>query len=113
MRQTSLALLALLIAVALAPAESRAADIVMLEETIEARGLVVQLTSSNTGRVLVRRCEECDLEPFILTRNSQLFAGGKLLKLSALEGLAKTGGTVMYKPGTNEITRIFVWGEAE
>ncbi len=113
MRQPILATLALLFAVALAPTMSRAADIVMLEETIETNGLIVQLTSSSTGRVLVRRCEECDLEPFILTRTSQLYAGGKLLKLSALEDFAKSGGTVMFKPDTNEITRIVIWGESE
>lgn len=88
-----------------------AAEIEILEEAIEAQPITVQLTSKSTGRILVLRCEECDPEPFIITPESQLFAGAKALKMADLPAYADIGGTVMYKPGTNIVTRILVWGE--
>jgi hypothetical protein len=101
--------LRLLALVALALGGTAAAELVVIEEAIEAQPLDVQLTSGSSGLVYANGCDGCKPMQLVITAATRASFAGKPLPLSDVPLYAQLGGTIFYDKATRIVTRIVVW----
>jgi hypothetical protein len=90
-------------------ASAAGAQLVIVEQAVEAQPLDVQLTSPSSGLVYANGCDGCKPTQLIITRTTQASFAGKPIALTDLKQYANLGATVFYDKATRIVTRIVVW----
>jgi hypothetical protein len=86
-----------------------AADIVIVEDAIEAQPLRLQVTSDSTGVVYAVACDACKPVQLVITSTTKASIGGRPLALAELAQYSELGATVFYDKASRIVTRIEVW----
>jgi hypothetical protein len=86
-----------------------AAELVIVEEAVEAQPLDLKLTSPSSGLVYASTCGGCKPLQLVVTHTTRASFAGKPLALTDLEQYAELGATVFYDKATRVVTRIEIW----
>lgn len=80
----------------------------ILEHAAETSYLDLALTSSTSGTIRARRCDDCEEMTLRVDANTVVLQNGQRLSLLDAERIRDRGATVMFDPDTLMVTRILM-----
>jgi len=82
------------------------AELVAIQEAIEAHDIKVMLYSSGEGYVLARSCETCPFTRMEIDRDTVVTVDGKPVRISKRIEKHWSGGIVIYDIKSNHVVRL-------
>lgn len=82
------------------------ADMALIEEAIEFERLDARVTGEGRGLIELVACDHCDVKRLKLTPSTTLVLAGRRLPLSTINNGPLFAGTLFYKAGGDQVTRI-------
>ena len=82
------------------------AELIAVQEAIEAHDIKVMLHSSGDGYVLARSCAACSFTRLDIDSNTAVTVDGNLVKISKRIEKHWSGGIVIYDIKTNHVVRL-------
>jgi hypothetical protein len=82
------------------------AELIAVQEAIEAHDIKVMVYNSGDGYVLARSCASCPFTRLDIDRNTAVTVDGKPVKVSKRIEKHWSGGIVIYDIKTNHVARL-------
>jgi hypothetical protein len=84
------------------------AELIHIEEAIEAYDLRINTYGGGSGHVMVRSCKSCKPERLLITPSTTISVKGVAVPLDRTVRQHDAGGVVIFNPETRQVVRVIL-----